>query len=370
MPGSQRTSHKVAESLKKIDEMISEVRQIKDQCAILIEQTSANVPTLNHIDQASTQTSSGTAQTLQSVQKSSSRIMHVGTGTAFSHMRAENTVFGVCKFPFDLEKSVQIHVSSKSNRNMTNLCSQSLQADGSMDSVATDLSIEGEYSSLAVPRVRDLDKLRQELRMTLTKTLSREINNEIDTQHSSQMVCKCRVINTTFHQQVLPFLRFRQIVQTQHFSYCPKYVESDRTIDFTMQLVFPSWLISRTVHFGLQLKYMWSTGAYSFSPMVIGASRFVNSDLSPAFLAIRNAQVELNGAGWQASKVCIINLKAALEDLFNNGAASPFDTDCDGNNLLYVSTTSAMILHDIDTNTQTGGFTDLRGTPSRGYSRA
>ena len=83
--------------------------------------------------------------------------------------------------------------------------------------------------------------------------------------------------------------------------------------------------------------------------MVIGTSRVVDSNLSPGFLAIRNVEGKLKKVLWRGSKRRITNLKETLEDLFDNGAASPFDTDCNGNNLLYVRKAIAMALHDIDT---------------------
>lgn len=74
--------------------------------------------------------------------------------------------------------------------------------------------------------------------------------------------------------------------------------------------------------------------------MIIGTSRVVDSGLSPAFLAIRNTREKLREAGSHCSNIYIPNLKNTLEDLFDNGTASPFDMDCNGITLFHVSKTS------------------------------
>ena len=70
---------------------------------------------------------------------------------------------------------------------------------------------------------------------------------------------------------------------------------------------------------------------------IISTSRLVDSNTSPAFIAVQNAREELNETGFHRSNICIPNLKLALEDLFDNGEASPLDIDRDGSTLLYVS---------------------------------
>lgn len=108
-----------------------------------------------------------------------------------------------------------------------------------------------------------------------------------------------------------------------------------------MQLVPPSWLLSRTINLGLQLKYLWSARAFSLSPIIVGTNRLVDANVSPALLAVRNSKEELKEAGFHRSNMCISNLQNALEDLFENRKASPFDTDRNGNTLLYVRKLSA-----------------------------
>lgn len=337
IPRFQETSHDIADSLAKLEEVIRGVQQIKDQSAMLVEQASTNFSKLDRIDEVSAQASSDTIQMLESLQRLCSGFSQGGNSTRIGHYGAETTLADFHELPFELENTVQSHTNNESIRHMANLGLQSLETSDSTNSGLTNPSIEDRNSSLSLPSARDLDSQQQQSYIALTKSYNRKIQSKIITEDSSQTVCRCRVINKTFHRQLLPFLRFKQILQTQHFSYCLKYVNSDKTTELMIQLVLPSWLLSRSVHFGLQLKYLWSKGIYSISPMVIGTSRFVDSDLSPAFLAIRNAREKLLGVGWHGADIYITNLKNALEDLFDNGAASPFDTDRDGNNLLYVS---------------------------------
>ena len=160
---------------------------------------------------------------------------------------------------------------------------------------------------------------------------------EIGAQPNSHASCKCRTINNIYHWQLLPILHFIKTVRTKHFSYCPRYVQSKRKVDFVIQLAPPSWLLSRTIDLGLQMKYLWSTRYFRMSPIIVGTSRLVDSNLSPAFLAVRNAREKLKEAGFHRSNIYILNLENALKDLFNNGKASPLDTDRSGHTLLYVS---------------------------------
>ena len=160
---------------------------------------------------------------------------------------------------------------------------------------------------------------------------------EIDTEHDSSTRCKCRPIKNTSYWQPFSILHFMRTVQTRHFSYCPRYVRSDREIDLVMRLVPPTWLLSRTIHFGMQLKYFWSRGGFSMAPMIVGTDRLVDPNISPAFLAVRNTREELKETGFIDSSICIPKLKTALEDLFESQTASPFDMDHDRSTLLYVS---------------------------------
>lgn len=160
---------------------------------------------------------------------------------------------------------------------------------------------------------------------------------EIGTQHDSHARCKCRSIKKFSYWQPLSILHFMRTVQTRHFSYCPRYVCPDREIDLVMRLVPPSWLLSRTIHFGIQWKYFWSTGALSIAPIIVGTDRLVDPNISLAFLAVRNTREELKEAGFNRSSICIPRLKNALEDLFENQKASPLDMDRDGSTLLYIS---------------------------------
>ena len=103
IPRFEQTSHNVAESLGKFDDMMRELLQIKDQSAMLIQQTSADVSKLDHADQACAQTASETGQILHDLRKLSSGVTHDRTSTMVGHIKAENTVAGVGKLPFNLK---------------------------------------------------------------------------------------------------------------------------------------------------------------------------------------------------------------------------------------------------------------------------
>ena len=98
------------------------------------------------------------------------------------------------------------------------------------------------------------------------------------------------------------------------------------------------------------------------APMIVGTDRLVDPDISPAFLAVRNAREELKDAGFDRSSICIPRLQNALEDSFENKKASPLDMDHDGNTLLYVSKSITSFDFDVNNNIQIGSPLDLQQT--------
>ena len=98
------------------------------------------------------------------------------------------------------------------------------------------------------------------------------------------------------------------------------------------------------------------------APMVVGTDRLVDPDISPAFLAVRDAREELKNAGFDRSSICIPRLQNALEDSFENQKASPLDMDHDGNTLLYVSKSIASFDLDVNNNIQIGSPLDSQQT--------
>jgi hypothetical protein len=158
--------------------------------------------------------------------------------------------------------------------------------------------------------------------------------------------CKCRTVSTARRWQPLSILRFTRTFRIQHFSYCPHYQISEQSLEITMQIVPPSWLLCSTVDFGTHVKN-WSTRKnFSISPVVIGTSRLVDRDSSPAFRAIRDCREELISLIWKNARqhhVLIPELQRTLQRLFENGESSVIDTDSNGRTLLNVSGCSSMI---------------------------
>jgi len=147
--------------------------------------------------------------------------------------------------------------------------------------------------------------------------------------------CRCRTVSTASRWQPLSILRFTRTFRTQHFSYCSYYRNSEQSLEITMQFVPPSWLVSHTINMGTRVQN-WSTmECFSISPIVIGTSRLVDPNMSPAFRAIANTKEELYKTGLH--RLLIPRLQATLQDLFDEKEASVLDTDSNGNTLLNVS---------------------------------
>ena len=108
-----------------------------------------------------------------------------------------------------------------------------------------------------------------------------------------------------------------------------------------MQIVPPSWLLYRTIDFGTQVRN-WSTmNQFSITPIVIGTSRLVDSQTSPAFCAIEDIRkeiMELRQAGrYFGQQHMPTQLHYTLRRLFDNAEASVLDVDSDGRTVLNVS---------------------------------
>jgi len=146
--------------------------------------------------------------------------------------------------------------------------------------------------------------------------------------------CRCRTVGTARRWQPLSILQFTRTFRTQHFSYCPDYHISEQSLEITMQLVPPSWLLPYAINVGTHIRN-WSTiNPFSICPIVIGTSRLVDSKTSPAFRAIASTLDEL----WENGQhhISIPRLQNTLRNLFNDGEASVLDTDSNGDTILNV----------------------------------
>lgn len=146
--------------------------------------------------------------------------------------------------------------------------------------------------------------------------------------------CRCRTIGTARRWQPLSILRFTRTFRAQHFSYCPDYHISEQSLEITMQLVPPSWLLPYAINVGAHVRNWSTVNPFSICPIIVGTSRLVDSKTSPAFRAIASTLDEL----WEHGQhhVSIPRLQNTLQTLFNDRAASVLDTDSNGDTILNV----------------------------------
>ena len=162
--------------------------------------------------------------------------------------------------------------------------------------------------------------------------------------------CKCHTVSTARRWQPLSILRFTRTFRTQHFSYCPDYRNSEQSLEVTMQIVPPSWLLHHTIDFGTRVRN-WSTmNQFSISPIVVGTSRLVDSKKAPAFLAIANTRWELRDRrqDGQPHFTSVPQLQSTLQRLLDNGEASVLDTDIYGRTLLSVSNCNVVFSYHVN----------------------
>ncbi|CAN9101984.1 unnamed protein product [Alternaria alternata] len=144
--------------------------------------------------------------------------------------------------------------------------------------------------------------------------------------------CRCRTVGTARRWQPLSILQFTRTFRTQHFSYCPDYHISEQSLEITMQLVPPSWLLPYAINIGTHVRNWSTVNPLSICPIVVGTSRLVDSKTSPAFRAIASTLDEL----WEHGQhhVSIPRLQNTLQTLFNDREASVLDTDSNGDTIL------------------------------------
>ncbi|KAI4657051.1 uncharacterized protein J4E79_007667 [Alternaria viburni] len=178
-------------------------------------------------------------------------------------------------------------------------------------------------------------------RMYVGSSASQQVQQSTVNHRRRPQRCKCRTVSTARRWQPLSILRFTRTFRTQHFSYCPDYRNSEQSLEVTMQIVPPSWLLYHTIDFGTRVRN-WSTmNQFSVSPIVIGTSRLVDSQMSPAFLAIANTDNELSELK-HPQLTCrhphvVAQLHNTLQRIFDDGEASALDVDSDGRTVLNVS---------------------------------
>ena len=116
LPQLQHISQIVVGASKKVDSMIREAQQMKDQSAAVVQQTS--ISRVNHIDQVNEQTLSNTRLILQHLEQVCSGFSQGRTDERVGHAGAEETIGGLHQPPLKFENTVQSLVSNEITRTM------------------------------------------------------------------------------------------------------------------------------------------------------------------------------------------------------------------------------------------------------------
>lgn len=164
-------------------------------------------------------------------------------------------------------------------------------------------------------------------------------DNPNDTQKSEGTGgtrCTCRAYSRLNYREPLSMLHFKSVFRKQHYSNCPKFRVSDESLEYTIKIVPPTWLLSHTISLSLVLRN-WSSGrGWAIAPVVIGTSRIVDRSVSPGFQTVRAHMDLLESPHFENSTKFVESLERSLRDVLTTGQSSPLDEDRDGNTLLYV----------------------------------
>lgn len=148
--------------------------------------------------------------------------------------------------------------------------------------------------------------------------------------------CICRAYSRLTYHESLSMLHFKSVFRKRHCSSCPKFRSSDESLECTIKVVPPTWLLSHTVNLSLVLRN-WSNGkGFSIAPVVIGSSRIVDPNISPGFQTVRQYEDLLESRHFENSTKFVKSLESSLRDVLSTGQSCPLDEDRYGNTLLYV----------------------------------
>lgn len=189
----------------------------------------------------------------------------------------------------------------------------------------------------------------------MAATYEEESKRNIRSDHET--TCPCRSSNDTRCWQPLSLLQLTMKFKTNHFSFCPFYKSSEQSIEMTLQLIPPSWLLSHIIGFGIGVNNWWIKKLFFLPKIVVGTHRLVDSAVSPAFCAIKFAREELYNRGLH--HITIPTLQRNLQYLFEEHRASPYDVDYQGRTLLNVSKKNSFIKHIQRFDTMTGSALDI-----------
>jgi hypothetical protein len=203
-----------------------------------------------------------------------------------------------------------------------------------------------------VENLQKQDRMKQDVQLLLAQSKSLSIRPLTNTasRHTRfaqvsrvQSSCTCRVVRNARRWQPTSVIRFTQTFRVQHLSHCAAYESSEQTLEVSMQIFPPSWLLAQTIDVGVQVRNWYSSKPSSICPIVIGTTRLVDPSVSPAFRAIYEAEEDL--LSYTPSHACIAGLQRTLQDLFDQRRASALDTDRHGRTLLNVSNTREVLRH-------------------------
>lgn len=148
--------------------------------------------------------------------------------------------------------------------------------------------------------------------------------------------CTCRAYSQLTYRDTLSMVHFKSVFRKQHYSSCPKFKNSDESLEYTIKVVPPTWLLSHTINLSLQLRN-WSNGrGFSVAPLIVGTSRIIDPNTSPGFQTVRRYEGLLESKHFENSIQFFESLEKSLRDVLSAGQSSPLDEDRDGNTILYV----------------------------------
>ena len=186
------------------------------------------------------------------------------------------------------------------------------------------------------PEQYSTDDIYKMIRQAHLSDLQDDWRNFKGTRGKSMASCTCRAFSHLTYREPLSMLHFKRVFRKRHYSSCPKFASSDESLEYTIKVVPPTWLLSHTIHLSLVLRN-WSNGrGFSIAPAVIGTSRIIDPNISPGFQAMRKYEDLLESRHFENSTKFVESLDRSLRDVLSTGQSFPLDEDRHGNTLLYV----------------------------------
>ncbi|KAM7220131.1 hypothetical protein V8F06_004459 [Rhypophila decipiens] len=162
------------------------------------------------------------------------------------------------------------------------------------------------------------------------------VNGEVDVPSGGSFEgCLCRGVNQTSIVEPLSLIHFRRVFKRYHYRHCPRFSDSERSLELVVRIAPPAWLLRQTINLTINVRNWHALRGFSISPSVKGGSRVVNAEVSPSFRAISACREQLKESDFQDTAACLADLLATLKDLFQSRQGSPLDEDVQGNTILY-----------------------------------